>query len=71
MMFSRNNNKKNEPIPASMQEWPNHDESWAEFILRVDSEQKESPSVAIILAVLILTPCLCWLIISNMDKSFM
>lgn len=69
-MFNRHKNKNREPIRSSMQEWPNHDESWAEFMVRVDCESRTSPAVAIVLAVLVLSPCLGWLIVNSLDKAF-
>jgi len=35
-------------IPASHQEWPNHDETWFEFMVRMDGEPSESSAVAIV-----------------------
>lgn len=69
-MFKRNSNKKKpDPIRASMQEWPNHDESWAEFIVRTDSEGIVSSKVAFFLGCMILAAFVIWIAVDALDKA--
>lgn len=69
-MFKRNSNKKKPVvIPASMQEWPNHDESWAEFIVRTDCEGIVSNKVAFFLGCMILASFVIWMALDALDKA--
>lgn len=68
-MFKRNSkNKKPAPIPASVQEWPNHDESWAEFIVRMDGEGIVSNKVAFFLGCMILAAFVIAIAVDVLDK---
>lgn len=51
-------------------EWPQNNESWAEFMVRKDAENKTEPKVAIILACLILLPIVAWMTVEALDKVF-
>lgn len=48
--------KQSNPIPASSQEWPNHDETWFEFMVRMDSEPGDD-SVTIVFWSLVIACC--------------
>jgi hypothetical protein len=69
-MFKRNSNKKKpDAIPTSMQEWPNHDESWAEFMVRTDGEGIVSSKVAFFLGCMILAAFVIWIAVDALDKA--
>jgi len=57
------------PIPTCNQEWPNQNESWAEFIARTDAEGVESSKVATLLGFAILAASVIFVIIDTLDKS--
>lgn len=49
--------KQSKPIPASSQEWPNHDETWFEFMVRMDGDPEGNSSVAIIFWSILIACC--------------
>lgn len=52
-------------------DWPKTNESWAEFMVRKDCEANTQPTVAIILAALILLPIVAWMMVEALDKALL
>lgn len=62
-------NAAGKPIPTCNQEWPNQNESWAEFITRTDAEGIESSKVATLLGFAILAASIIFVLIDALDKG--
>lgn len=62
--------KDQKPIQTANPEWPNRDESWAEFMVRKDCEDASVPSkIAFILGVLIVGSFVLSMIFDALDKA--
>ena len=53
----------------SCDEWPQNNESFAEFMVRKDKEKADSSKVGIIVVFLFLAPFLVSLIVAVLDKA--
>lgn len=60
------------PIPASKQEWPNHDESWLEFMARKEYEGKHrNDSVGTALATVLAIVIVMFVLVEKLDQGLL